>query len=170
MAYFLILAAATLRLIPHIPNFAPIGAMALFGGTYLNKKSSIIIPLAAMVASDFFLGFDSVASRASVYSSFILIGLVGIWLKKRKTLANVIGATLLSSVLFYLVTNLVFFYPPVMYPHTAAGQLASYVNALPFFRGTLLGDLFYVAILFGVYEFITARAKAKATAWQTVRH
>lgn len=170
MAYFLVFAAAALRLVPHMPNFAPIGAMALFGGTYLNKKASIIVPLTAMAASDFFLGFDSVASRASVYGSFILIGLIGMWLKNRKSLPNVIGATLTSSVLFYLATNFVFFYPPTMYPHTIGGQASSYINALPFFRGTLLGDLFYVAILFGVYEFITARAKAKAQALQTVRN
>ncbi|HYC79884.1 MAG TPA: DUF6580 family putative transport protein, partial [Candidatus Binatia bacterium] len=38
MAYFLILLGAVLRVVPHPGNFAPIAAMALFGGTYLNKK------------------------------------------------------------------------------------------------------------------------------------
>ena len=35
-----ILAAAALRLVPHPPNFTPIGAMALFSGAYLGRRAS----------------------------------------------------------------------------------------------------------------------------------
>ena len=49
-----------------------------------------------------------------------------------------------------------------MYSHDLAGQLSSYYNALPFFRGTLFGDLFYTGVFFGVYETAMYLARKKA--------
>lgn len=164
MVYILILIGAILRFLPHPPNFAPIAAMAIFGGTYLNKKLAFVVPIAAMIASDYFIGFDSLESRAVVYSCFLLSGLIGLYIRNHKTPASVIGGTLLSSVLFYLVTNLVFLYPPTMYTHDLTGQIQSYINALPFFRNTLAGDLFYVGILFGVYELMSYYKTSQALA------
>ena len=152
MAYFFILLGALLRVIPHPANFAPIGAIALFGGVYLNKKLAVALPLAAMIVSDIFIGFDTLESRVAVYGCFVVASLMGVWIRNHKSFVTVIGGSLLSSVIFYLVTNLVWLYEPTMYPHTWAGQIASYTNAIPFFRNTLLSDLFYVGILFGAYE------------------
>jgi hypothetical protein len=154
MAYFFILFGALLRVIPHAANFAPIGAMALFGGVYLNKRHALLLPLLAMMASDVFLGFDSLQSRLTVYGSFLAIGLIGLAVRNHKNIWTIVGGSLAGSTLFYLVTNLVWIYPAKMYPHTLAGQVASYTNALPFFRNTLIGDLFYVAVLFGAYELV----------------
>lgn len=162
MAYFLIFAAAILRFVPHMPNFAPITAMALFGGAHLNKKFAFVVPIAAMVVSDYFIGFDSWQSRAVVYGSFLLSGAIGLWIRKHKTLPNIIGGTLLASVLFYLITNFAFFYPLTMYSHDLHGVMTSYINALPFFRGTLAGDLFYVGVLFGAYEAVAYFKARKA--------
>lgn len=152
LAYFFIFLGALLRVIPHPANFVPIGAVALFGGVYLKKRYALFLPLAAMLISDIFIGFDSLQSRLLIYGSFLLIGLIGLWVRTHKNIFTIAGGSLLGSSLFFLITNLVFLYPAKMYPHTWAGQIASYTNALPFFRNTLLGDLFYVSILFGVYE------------------
>lgn len=35
------------------------------------------------------------------------------------------------------------------YPKTGAGLIECYVAAIPFFKNTLLSDLFYTALLFG---------------------
>ena len=156
MAYFFILLGAILRIIPHPGNFAPISAMALFGGTYLNKKAALLVPLAAMVVSDFFIGFDSLTSRLMVYGSFLAIGVIGIWLRNHKNVWTVIGASLFSSVIFYLVTNLPFVHAESLYPYTLDGTIYSYINALPFFRNTLLGDLFYTTVFFGAFELVAA--------------
>ncbi len=155
MAYFLILAAVILRLLPHAPNFAPVTAIALFGGTYLkNKKMAMVLPLAAMLVSDIFIGFYHAPIMISVYASFALSGLLGLWLKKRKDLGNTMAVTLAASVQFYLITNFAVWAFGTMYPHTAVGLLASYVNALPFFRNTLYGDFFYAGVMFGLYELV----------------
>lgn len=153
-AYFLILLGAVLRVLPHPANFAPIAALALFGSVYLPKKQALVLPFMAMVVSDFAIGFDSWTSRLSVYGSFLLIGLIGLWVRNHKNLGTVLGASFLGSLMFYLITNLVIIYPPLMYPHTLAGQIQSYTNGLPFFRNTLVGDLFFTVVFFGAYELV----------------
>ena len=155
LAYFFILFGAVLRVLPHPANFAPIGAVALFGGVYLkNKWQALALPIIAMMISDYFIGFDDLKSRLIIYGAFLLIGLIGLAIRNHKNIFTVVGGSLLGSSLFYLITNLVWLYPAKMYPHTVAGQIASYTNALPFFRNTLLGDLFYVGVLFGSYELV----------------
>jgi hypothetical protein len=65
--------------------------------------------------------------------------------------AKVIASSLGASIIFFLVTNFAFLYPG--YTHDIAGITSAYVNGLPFFRGTVLGDLGYTAALFGAYQF-----------------
>jgi hypothetical protein len=149
----IIVGAVLLRLIPHLPNFAPIAAMALFGGTYLNKKYALVIPLLAMFVSDLFLGFHS--TMPYVYSSFFLTGLIGLWLRSHKNWKNVLAASLGSSVLFFLVTNFGV-WASGWYPQTLTGLTQSYLAAIPFFRNTLAGDLFYTGVFFGGYELAKA--------------
>jgi len=153
MAFFFIFAGIILRLLPHLPNFAPIAAMALFGGIYLNRKYALLVPLVALLIGDIFIGFYNPWIMFSVYGSFALIGLLGLWLKKHKKLPNIIGASLFSSILFFLITNFaVWAVPYSFYPHTWQGLMQSYIMGLPFFRNTLMGDLFYVGMMFGLYE------------------
>lgn len=148
----MILLAVALRLMPHPANMAPIAALALFGGVYLEKKYALIIPLVAMFLSDLFLGFH--ASILSVYGCFLVSGMIGMWVKNHKNVPTVIGASVFSSMLFFLVTNFNFWYADALYVKTLEGLLSSYINALPFFRNTLVGDLMYTGIFFGGYEVI----------------
>jgi hypothetical protein len=144
--------AVILRLLPHPPNVAPIAAMALFGGAYLNKKYALVVPIIALFISDLFLGFYT--SMPYVYGSFLLTGLIGIWLHSHKSFTNIFFASLVSSTLFFLITNFGFFLTNDLYPKTFSGQLEAYIMALPFFRNTLLGDLGFVGLFFGSYELI----------------
>jgi len=144
-----ILVAVLMRLLPHLPNFTPIAAMALFGGAYLNKKYALVIPLAAMFISDIFLGFNS--TMPYVYGSFILTGIIGLWLKKHKSAKNVVCSSLVSSILFFLITNFGV-WAAGWYPRTLSGLMESYVMGIPFFKSTVLGDLCYSGVFFGAYE------------------
>lgn len=146
----LIVCAVILRLIPHPPNVAPIAALALFGGVYLDKRVAFIIPLLAMVFSDMFLGFSQ--SAPYIYVSFLLTVGIGLSIRRHKSFFTVIGGTLLSSVLFFLITNFGFWLTFSLYPKTIDGQLLAYFNALPFFRNSLIGDFLYTGLLFGSYE------------------
>ena len=149
--FFIILAAALSRLIPHPPNFTPVTALALFGAVYLDKKHAFIVPIAAMLISDYFIGFYT--GMAWIYVSFVAIGFLGLWLRRHPGMIRTAGATLAGAILFFVVTNFgVWISSQVSYPHTIAGLVACYVAAIPFFGNTLLGDLCYVSALFGLYE------------------
>lgn len=151
------------RLVPHIPNFTPIGAMALFGGAHLNRRYALIAPIAALFLSDLFIGFYSPIVMVSVYGSFVLVGLIGIWLRKRKNPRNVLFAALISALLFFFITNFAVWLSG-FYSRGPEGLLTSYTMALPFFRGTLFGDLFYTAVFFGGYELVLRLVKKPALA------
>lgn len=154
LPYALIAAGALLRLAPHPPNFAPIGALALFGGGVLPLPWGVIIPLAAMVISDIGLGYmpGTDPGMAWVYGSFALIALLGYMaLRGRRSVLRIAGTSLAGSVLFYIVTNFGEWLGP-LYPHTSAGLAASYIAAIPFFRNTVLSDLGYTLALFGIYQ------------------
>ena len=75
-----ILVAAVLRLVPHPPNFTPIGAMALFSGAYLGRRGlAFVAPLGAMALSDAMLGFYS--GLWITYLAVALIVVIG-WLSQ----------------------------------------------------------------------------------------
>lgn len=157
------LAAALARLLPHWPNFTPVGALALFGGAYfLRRDTAFAVPMAAMLLSDALLGMTRYGwevwqSQLVVYACFTATVLIGMLLRNRRTFITVPAAAVASSVLFYAVTNFGYWYSETLYPHTAQGLLASYVAALSFFRNELAGNLFYTALLFGTFELAQRR-------------
>jgi Family of unknown function (DUF6580) len=153
----MILAAALVRLMPHPPNMAPIAAIALFGGAFFSQKwLAFLIPLTALFISDmalggFYLGMDV------VYFSFALIVCIGLWLQKHRTVLPIAGAALASSILFFVVTNFGEWAFSGMYPADFEGLIACYTAALPFFTNTVMGDLFYTALLFGGFALLESR-------------
>ncbi|WP_337873220.1 DUF6580 family putative transport protein [Ignavibacterium sp.] len=153
---FLVFVAAAIRLIPHPPNFAPIAAMALFGGAYFNKKSlAFAVPLAAMFLTDAIIGFHS--SMWIVYVSFAVIVLIGMVLLKKVSVKNVIAASVTASLSFFIITNFGVWAFGTMYPKNITGLIECYIAAIPFIQNTLIGDLFYSGIMFGIYEFIKSK-------------
>lgn len=164
---FLILAAVSLRVLRHFellnlpPNFAPITAIALFAGAYLgNRGLAVIIPVIAMLISDIFIGFYDLRILSAVYLSFIISGILGFCLRRHRSMSKVCGITLSASILFFLTTNFAVWLFSGMYPLTASGLWQSYLLGLPFFKYTLLGDIFYVSIMFGLYELVISRARS----------
>jgi hypothetical protein len=161
IALFLILIGISSRFFPHPPNFAPIAAIALFGGVYFSRKIALILPIGAMVISDIFIGFYEPKLMVSVYGSFLLCVAIGFWLKKHKKWHTVLGSAILGAVLFFLITNFAVWAFAFWYPKTLSGLIQCYFMALPFFKNTLLGDLFYVTIFFGVYETVEVLIRKK---------
>jgi hypothetical protein len=143
-----ILAAAALRLVPHPPNFTPIGAMALFSGAYLGRRVvAFVAPLAALLLTDAVFGFYR--GMDIVYSSVALVVIIGWWVSSRRSPVRIGLAAVASSVSFFLLTNFGMWLFSGIYPPTLLGLEACFVAAIPFFQNTLAGDLFYAALLFG---------------------
>ncbi len=148
---FAILVAAVLRLVPHPPNFTPIGAMALFSGAYLGRRAiAFAAPLGALLLSDLVLGFYH--GQATIYFSVALIVMIGMVALSRVSPFRVGAAAIFSSVLFFVITNFGMWLFSGFYPRTLAGFEACYVAAIPFFQNTVAGDLFYATLLFGGFK------------------
>jgi len=148
-----IVAAAALRLVPHPPNFTPIGAMALFSGAFLGRRGlAFVAPLAALLLSDLVLGFY--AGMEIVYPSVALVVLIGWWVSNKRTAVRIGMAAVASSVSFFLITNFGMWLFSGFYPLTSAGLAACFVAAIPFFQNTITGDLFFSALLFGGFALL----------------
>ena len=175
----LIFIAALTRLLPHPPNFSPVEAIALFGGAYFaSRKWALIVPLAGMFVSDLVLArmmggsyaeYFSTPSFWIVYACIALTTLMGFGLRGKVSGARVLGYSLAGSVLFFLVSNFgvwltAQFVPG--YPACNTGLVPCYVQALPFFQWTVLGTLFYSAVLFGGFAML--RRAVPALRAQTV--
>ena len=156
LAISLVVIGILLRFVPHAPNFTPVAAIALFSGVYLNKKYSWSIPLLLMIASDVFLGLHNVI--AFTWGSFVLTGVLGMWLRPRKNPFYISAGALISSLLFFVISN---FGVWLMgwYPHTTQGFIQCYVMALPFLRNFTAATLLYAAVFFGAYELIARSVK-----------
>jgi len=160
----LIFAAAMSRLIPHPPNFAPIGGMALFGAAYFTQRYwAFIVPIVSMWISDLILNnvvygeyFDGFVwfhtGSLFTYSAFALIVLLGLFTLKKVHIPNLIGSALAASVIFFVVSNFGVWFLGTMYPKDFGGLLTCYIAGIPFFQNTLGSDLFYTTILFGAFE------------------
>lgn len=172
----MIIGAVLLRLLPHLPNFAPITAMGLFGGKYITNKFAIFVPLVALIVSDYLLlyvnpftmhaDFSHIypisamfhATTFYVWGSFVFSSLIGIWLRKTKRPEVILGATVGASLQFFLITNFGV-WAAGAYSRGIEGLLQSYLMGLPFLKFTLLGDLFYTGVFFGAYALATHLAK-----------
>ena len=164
----MIVLAALSRLLPHPPNFSPVEAIALFGGAYFASRwAAVWVPLAAMFVSDLALGvmnggiywsYFLSAGYLLVYACIALSAVLGFGLRGRANVARVGAYSLLGSVLFFAVTNFGAWLGSPMYPQTGAGLAAAYVAGIPFFQWTLLGTLFYSALLFGSFAWLRSRS------------
>lgn len=152
-----ILVAAVMRLVPHYPNFTPVAAIAIFGGAYINRKSlAFLLPIIAMFISDMIIGFHT--TMLAVYAGMIASVGIGMMLRNKVKVGNVIIASVSSSLVFFLITNFASWYTGLMpYSKDFAGLMAAYVAGLPFFNTSLLGDLFYSTVLFGSFYLVSRK-------------
>ncbi|MDH7475986.1 MAG: hypothetical protein QHH09_00750 [Microgenomates group bacterium] len=139
------------RLAPHPANFTPVAAVALFSGANFSSGWAFLIPLSAMFLSDFFLGFHS--TMIYVYFSFLIIFYLG-RLIKTASFRRIFFISVVSSVLFFLITNFGVWLTSGMYLKNLNGLIICYLNGLPFFRQTIVGDWVYVFGFFYGYRFL----------------
>ncbi len=152
-----IVVAAITRLLPHPSNVTPIAAIALFGAaSFSNKRLALILPLAAMFLSDLVIGFHN--TIIYVYVSFIITSIIGLLIRNNVNYKTVIAGSLVSSVLFFLITNF-----GVWVASNSAGfpqsLLTTYELGLPFFRNEIIGTLLFNGVLFGSLHFAVSKLK-----------
>ena len=152
----LIILLALSRLIPHPPNFTPILGMAVFSGAIINKKIvAYLVPLAAMLFSDLYLGFHS--SMPIIYFTLAICVLIGTFIESRVTILNSILGITAGVLVFYLITNFTVWYGSGMYENSFSGLITCYVMGLPFLQNTFISSLIYGMGAFLIYEVINKR-------------
>jgi hypothetical protein len=163
-------------------NFAAVGALGLYGGARLRSWQAFVVPLAVMAVSDVILwqvvGYPPF--NLVVFGSFLVYVLLGKTLVGRSESPwRIGGAALLGSLQFFLITNLAVFLGSLVDPATIpdgaawtqmavpgkdwlvnryaaspAGLLACYTLALPFAWKTVLSDLVFTGLFFGLHAWL----------------
>ncbi len=152
----IILILALSRLIPHPPNFTPILGMAVFSGAVINHKLiAYIIPLAAMLLSDLYLGFH--ASMPIIYFSLAICVLIGTLIESKVTILNSLLSLSFGVLAFFLITNFAVWYGSGMYEFSISGLMTSYLMGLPFVQNTFISSLMYGMGAFLIYDIINKR-------------
>ncbi|NLR78577.1 DUF6580 family putative transport protein [Chitinophaga eiseniae] len=178
-----ILAAGILRIVlgadtamSPIAMFSPVGAMALFGGASFSQKwKSYAFPLLALFISDIVLMqfFHRQYAEGLLYkgwmwnyASFILIVLLGQLVIKKASVGNILISAVGAAFIHFLVsnfgvwisgsTNLLTGQP---YTKDLAGISSCYIQAIPYMKYALVGNLIYCTIFFGSFELVKRRMR-----------
>ena len=166
MAVIVFLAGAS-RIFPHPPNFSPILAIALFGAAHFSKKwQAVLIPILAVWLSDLFINNFVYSNQGTgfiwfytgfywQYASYLMIIVSSILVFKNKiSISKTLGASLGSSVAFFLLSNFGVWANGGMYAKSLSGLTTCYVAGLPFFQNTIVSNILFTTVLFGSYYLI----------------
>lgn len=152
LALSLTVLGAVLRLMPHPPNFAPVGGMSLYAGARLRGWQAFALPLLLMAVTDPLRGGYSIATPF-VYLSFMISVWIGRRLQSTESPMRIGAACLVCSAQFFVISNFGTFLG--WYPHTLAGLAQCFTLAIPFFGRTLAADLLYSGVLFGLHAWLS---------------
>jgi len=152
----MIVLGAFSRLIPHPWNFTALGAISLLAGREFGKFTvAIAVPLFAMFLSDLFLGLHN--GLFFTYSGMAATAMLAYFFKDKIQGFRLVGWSLLSSLIFFLMSNLGVWLTGNMYPMTFEGLLNCYAMGIPFWGHQIGGDLIFTGLVFASYDFLALR-------------
>ena len=153
LALSLTILGAVARLMPHPPNFAPVGGMSLYAGGRLRGWQAFAVPLLLMAVTDPLRGGYSLLTPF-VYVSFMISVAIGRRLQATENPLRIGAACFVASLQFFVISNFGTWLGH-QYAHTLAGLAQCYIAAIPFYGRTLAGDLLYTAVLFGLHAWLS---------------
>ncbi len=141
-------------------NFGTMVALALFCGSVVKHPVAVFMPLAIRATTDFLVhwktGYGFFESWPFDYSAYALVFFLGSVIPSKKYAAVCFGG-LASVGAYFVISNLgVWYMWPDTYPRTAAGLMNCFNLALPFARGTIVGNLIAVPVFFAAWNSATA--------------
>jgi len=143
------------------PNLEFVTALTLAGTFFIKDlKLRFILPLLIMIVSDMIIGNTNIF--LFTWSGFMILPVIQMILKKfSKSKNDFLSGLFLTSasgivgtVVFYLWTNLGVVLLTNMYTNNLTGLMSSYINALPFLRIQLAGNLMLVPMVYTVGYFV----------------
>jgi hypothetical protein len=167
-AYLLVVLAVLSRVVPFPGmNFTAVGAGLLYFGARRPLRE-MALPVLALMATDYYLTAfayhypwhtGAYLITWAWYAGVVVLG--RILLRKQITVSRVLGAPVLASTSFFLITNYAAWLGSALYPQTIAGLGASYAAGLPFYRNDLLSTTLITAAAFGVPVLMTKMAELR---------
>jgi hypothetical protein len=160
----LTLVGALLRLLPHLPNLVPVGGLSLFAGARLRGWQAYAIPVIIILVTDPIMGIifgypAYTLVTPFVCGSFLIYVWIGCHLRTTENPWRIGGAAVLGSGQFFLITNFGVWLSGIsIYPLTPSGLMACYLGGIPYLGRTLVSDLAYSGVLFGLHAWLTRTA------------
>jgi hypothetical protein len=149
-------AAIAGRLLPHPWNFTPLAGALMASGAYLGWRYGLLTALASLVVSDYLLGAYDWRLMVVVYAMALLAVAASSWMRNGNRLARLVLTVFGTSTAFFLATNFAVWLFSAWYPPNISGLLECYSMALPFYRNSLAGDLFYTILFSLMFEVLSA--------------
>lgn len=154
LAYIFLVIAVAVRFMPHPWHFTPVAASLLFFGAYGSRRQ-LWFPVVLLAASDVFLNkfiyrYPLSWDLLVTWAWYAAVVFLGSGLRRHLKPQWIMASALASSVSFFLLSNFAVWAAYDMYPKNFSGLMTCYAMAVPFFRGTLAGDLVFTAVLFAV--------------------
>lgn len=170
LAYLFVVFAVAFRfLLLHSPAwmaFTPVAAALLYFGARAPRRQ-FWVPVALLAASDIVLtklvySYPLTADHFVTWGWYVAALFIGTSLRSDSKALRIGIASVSASVSFFMVSNFAVWAVWNMYPKTLGGLVDCYVAAVPFFRNTLAGDLFFSAVLFGIGAVVSGYVSEKA--------
>jgi hypothetical protein len=145
--------AGPMNFLPHTWHFTPLGASLLFFGARGSRRQ-MWVPLVLLAATDvvltkFAYSYPFSWDHLVTWAWYAAMLWLGTNLRQNSGPFRIIGAALTCSVSFFLISNFAVWAAwSQMYPRSLSGLMMSYAAGLPFFRGTIEGDMLFTAAMF----------------------
>ena len=165
-----------------VGGISPLMAFALCGGVFLPRKWALWFPVAAVAITHGAINLIAGEPVFHVYAvvvavSVVVVAAAGVAVKKKASLAVLLGISVLSTVLFHLVSNTVSFFLDPGYAKTFAGWWQCQTTGLPqyspqtwvFSLRQLVANLAFTALFYAAFrQSLTGRVSAPAVSASSV--
>lgn len=143
-------------------NFSAMGALAVLCGAVVRPTwLGLLIPLAARLLTDSVLqlqtGHGWYGSILFDYAAYAASFGIGYMIRPQRVI-SAFGAGLLAAISFFVISNVGVWCLPhegmYLYPRTLAGLADCFTQAIPFARGTFVGDIGFTLAFFGMMNLL----------------
>jgi hypothetical protein len=159
-------------------NFSPVGAMALFGGAYFaDKWKSYVFPLLTLFLGDVIMSQTIYKAYATgilyegwiwTYLGFAAMVLTGQLIIKKVRITSVVAASVIAAIVFWLLADFgtwttahnIDMTTGLPFTKDAQGLVKCYIQGLPLVKNTILSNLVFSAIFFGLFELMQNKIPA----------
>ncbi len=165
----LVIFAALMKVITFPNSFNPIIAISLFSGAVIkDKKMAFAMPLLAMFTSDIMLEVFNIApgfygmGQIGNYASLLFVTILGFFVNS-KSVKNIAGLSIASSLLFFLLsnTNCFLFDNGLTYGPGFEGWASCLAAGIPFLKNGIITDLSFSMLFFGSFHVIQSTYLSK---------